>query len=398
MKIVFALLIILFLVFSGYHLTFRSLRMPLFARKFYLTGTEFLFIGLFLGPQFLNLLDPETLTGLEPLSSLLLGWIGLLFGFQFEISKLKRFRSDFFLAAIIEGLLTFIVVFCGVYFTLPFFINIAGPIKIVAVLTLSAAATCTAQTGIALFATDFIAKHQNTVKLLRYISSIDGLVALLVFSLAFCFQPFLFTESSFIRELGQEALVGIVSFTCLLLLYLLFLTQRRDESELTLVVIGMAVFTSGIASVINYSPLIANFFMGFCIVNLSREKERIYNILITVEKPVYLLLLVFLGSVWRLESIWIIFIAGGYCLFRGFGKFIGGYTITRLSNRLKHQPAILGFGLLEQGGLTFAIIFDFQKGFPFENASFIISLALLAIIYNDFLSPHLLGHLLKEDR
>jgi len=49
MKIVFALLIIVFLAFSGYHLTFRSLKLPLFAREFYLTGTEFLFLGLLLG-------------------------------------------------------------------------------------------------------------------------------------------------------------------------------------------------------------------------------------------------------------------------------------------------------------------------------------------------------------
>jgi len=50
MKIIFALLIIVFLAFSGYHLTFRGFKLPLFAREFYLTGTEFLFLGLLLGP------------------------------------------------------------------------------------------------------------------------------------------------------------------------------------------------------------------------------------------------------------------------------------------------------------------------------------------------------------
>ena len=90
MKVTFALLIIIFLAFSGYHLTFRHFRLPLFARIFYLTGTEFLVLGLLLGPQFLNLMDPETQKGLAPLTALLLGWIGLLFGFQFEIKKLRR--------------------------------------------------------------------------------------------------------------------------------------------------------------------------------------------------------------------------------------------------------------------------------------------------------------------
>jgi len=34
MKTVFTLLLILFLAFTGYHLTFRTLRLPLFAKKF----------------------------------------------------------------------------------------------------------------------------------------------------------------------------------------------------------------------------------------------------------------------------------------------------------------------------------------------------------------------------
>ena len=104
MKIFFALLLIIFLAFSGYHLTFRRIELPLFARKFYLTGTEYLFLGLLLGPQFFNLLDSQTLLGLEPLFALLLGWIGLIFGFQFEIVKLRRFPLEFLSAAIIESL------------------------------------------------------------------------------------------------------------------------------------------------------------------------------------------------------------------------------------------------------------------------------------------------------
>jgi len=75
MKLFFAFLLIVFLAFSGYHLTFRGFRLPLFARKFYLTGIEFLFLGFLLGPQFFNLLDSATCRGLEPLSVLLLGLI-----------------------------------------------------------------------------------------------------------------------------------------------------------------------------------------------------------------------------------------------------------------------------------------------------------------------------------
>jgi Kef-type K+ transport system membrane component KefB len=396
MKIFFALLIVIILAFSGYHLTFRSFRLPLFARKFYLTGTEFLFLGLLLGPQFLNVLDEQTCRGLEPLAALLLGWIGLIFGFQFEVVKLKRFLPEFFLAAVSEGILTFIPVFCGVYFALPLFIEITGPIKIVTALAMASAATCTAHAGIALLAPDSVAGRQNTVKLLQYISSIDSLVALLIFSLAFFFRASLFAGPSWVRELGIGFVISVVVCVSLLVLYLLFLSQKRSEQELTLVVIGMTVFISGTASIINYSPLLTNFFMGFCIANLTRDKERIYNILISVEKPVYILLLFFLGGTMQLGSAWIIYAAAGYCLLRGLGKLTGGYIITKAVSKLRHQPAFLGFGMLEQGGLSFAILFDFQKAFPFETTMYVVSMALFAILFNDFLSPFFLKQLLKE--
>jgi hypothetical protein len=396
MKIFFALLLIIFLAFSGYHLTFRRIKLPLFARKFYLTGTEYLFLGLLLGPQFFNLLDSKTLLGLEPLSALLLGWIGLIFGFQFEIVKLRRFPFEFLSAAIIEGLFTFIVVFAGVYVTLPLFLELSDPMRIAGSLTLSAAAACTAQTGLVLIAPDYITRHTKTVNLLRYISSIDGLSALLIFSLAFLYSPAVFAKSSWIWKFTIGALLCL-SFGIGLFLYTLFFAQLREDSELILVVIGTLLLTSGTASILNFSPLLINFFIGFCLVNISKEKERIYNILIRIEKPVYLLLLIFMGGCLRVESAWLIVLAAVYWLYRFLGKFLGGFIITRLSPEMKAYPHHLGFGLLDQGGLPLAILFDFHRGIPSDITTSLISLVLVAIIYNDFLSPHLLIQLLKEE-
>lgn len=396
MKIIFALLMIVFLAFSGYHLTFRSFKLPLFARQFYLTGTEFLFLGLFLGPQFLNLFDGETQKGLAPLTALVLGWIGLLYGFQFEISKLRRFPLEYLAAAHIEGLLTLILVFFGAYFTLPFFLQIPSSLKITVSLTLAAAAACTAQTGLALMAPDSAKRRQDTLMLLRYISSIDGLSALLIFGLAFIFRSHSFSEFSWLWEATRKIAVSLGASIGLFLLFSLFLRKKLPESELILVVIGMAVLTSGTASVLNFSPLLANFFVGFCMVNLSREKERIYSILITVEKPVYLLLLVFLGVSWHVDSAWIVFGAAGYWSWRLCGKLLSGLLITRLIPALRTYPRRLGFGFLDQGGLPLAIFLDFEESFPADVTVQVISLALLAVIYNDVLSPHFLKKLLQE--
>lgn len=392
MKIFFGLLIIIFLAFSGYHLTFRRFRLPLFARLFYLTGTEFLFLGLLLGPQFLNILDRETNKGLEPLSALLLGWIGMLFGFQFEIAKLRRFPFEFLGAAFMEGLITFGWILFGIYGVLSAFSNMPEHIKIVLSVTLAAVGASTGQTGLALLSPNTVARSPGVIKLLTYISSIDGLIALPIFGMVFLFCPQFFKTFSWVGQLkwGLSASLGLV------LLYILFLTRRRKEKELILVVIGMAVLTSGTASVLHFSPLLINFFVGFCLVNLSSEKERIFDILISVEKPAYLLLLVFLGVNWRLDSPWILLMGAGYCLCRLLGKFFGGFAITRLNPEMNHYPPQLGFGLLDMGGLSLAILLDFQQGFPGHITGNAVSVVLTAVICNNFINFSFLDRLLKK--
>lgn len=396
MKIIFTLLLILFIAFSGYHLTFRKLKLPLFAHKLYLTGTEFLLFGLLLGPQFFNILDKNTCDGLEPLSALLLGGIGLLSGFQLELTSLKRFSPIFYIGAVTEAVITFTLVFTVTYIIIILSDSVSAPWQIAVALMFSATAACTAQTGISLFTPETVNAKQETIKVLRLFANIDGIVALILFSTVYIFRPAM--SPSIFKPLGTYAgiLTGIVACIGLLLLYVLLFSQRRDNSQVRLIVIGMIVYTSGVASILNFSPLLVNFFLGFCIVNFTREKERIYNILMAVEKPMYLLLLVFLGATLQLSSLWIAVLSIQYCFFRMLGKAIGGYICRFTNANLKSQPAVLGLGLLEQGGLPFAMLYDFQKGFPYSNTLFISSIVLLAIIYNDLLSPTFLERILNR--
>ena len=397
MKIVFTFLLVILLVFSGYHLSFRNFRIPLFARKFYLTGLEFLFLGLLLGPNFLNILDKETCEGLAPLSALVLGWIGMLFGFQFELAKLKRFPLYFFPAAVLESGVTLVIVFAGVYLALPFIIAVPDDIRTVISLALAGAAACTAQTALSLLALRSSAGHQPMVKFLRYLSSIDGLIAMLVLLPVFVYFPRSRLMSGQTMSIGADTMTAVISGFGLILLFNLFLARRREQSELAMITIGMTVFISGFAMIMNFSPLIANFFIGACMVNVTGEKEKIFNTLVSIEKPVYLLLLVFLGSAWHFDGLWIIPAAAGYCGIRFLGKFVGGAAVSHLCAGIKTYPSNLGLGLIEQGGLALAIVYDFHQAFRSELTGIVVGIALLAIVCNDLLSPSMLERALKKD-
>ncbi|MBL0716437.1 MAG: hypothetical protein JJV89_00160 [Desulfosarcina sp.] len=398
MKIIFAFLLIIFLAFSGYHLSFKNFKLPLFIRTFYLSGTEFLFLGFLIGPRLLNIIDNETVTALEPFTTFLLGWIGFLFGLQFEIKKLKRYPFEFLIGSILEGLITCIIVFAGSYFVLINMNFLEDNLLLPSILMLSAVASCTAPTGLALSTTRLIKKDNNTVKLLQYISSIDGLIALIVFALAFfCRTPF-FPEAALFYDISTNAFLYLSASLGSVILFSILLSIRKDGSELILIAIGMVIFTGGTARVLNFSPLLINFLAGFSLINLTRNEDRLFAVFVSIEKPVYLLLLIFLGVSWNFATIWMLFPAAAYCILRFFGKLSGGYLITRMNSEMQKYPSLLGIGLLCQGGLPLAILFDFQKEFSGYNISMLAGMVLISVIYNDILSTNLLQRLLERDK
>ncbi len=397
MKIFFTLVLVMFLAFSGYHLTFRRLRLPLFAQGFYLTGTEFLFFGLLLGPQFLNVVDPETAThAIEPMGTILLSAVGLIFGLQFEIRALRRFPVEYLTGTIVESLVTFILVFTGSLLVFSRFPDIAGLIPLPASLVLAATAACTAPTGLALMTQNIATRNRETMRLLQYISGMDGVIALIFFGTAFLVRPTFMNELSPVQGFFGGIATSLGTAVTLSLLFTLYFSMYQDESEIILVVLGMVIFTGGIAAMTSFSPLVFGFFTGICLINFSREKTRLSNLLGRVEKPAYLLILIFLGLNWHLDIPDLFLWGAVFCLMRAAGKLAGGYIITRTSPVLRRYPPELGLGLLGTGGLPLAILLDFQKAFPYETTPRIISLILIAVIYNEMASPPLLNRLFRN--
>lgn len=397
MKSVFAFLLVVFLAFSGYHFTFRGFRprLPLFVRQFYLTGTEFLFIGLLLGSDFLNLLDAPTRIGLAPLQAVVLGWIGFLYGFQFEFRKLRHYPLEYAAAAHFQGIFILLGVLGAAMTAMPLFPPGYAAMGLTLSFLMAAAAAPSGQTGLALMAASMKGRHPRRLALLRYISSVDGLGALAMFGLAYVFKP----EGSTAIDGAFQGAMGVLG-ACLgiLLLFLLFLSRRIPEPELILVVAGMVLLASGLSTAAGFSPLLANILVGVCLVNVSRDKERIYRILAPVEKPAYLLLLVFLGAAWRVDDpvVWGIGIL--YGIWRGIGKWLSLLIITRVAPGLRRYPPHLGLGLLGPSGLCMAFLLDFSKRFTGDAAMTVIGAILAALVLSDGISPWLLKMVIREKR
>ena len=189
MKFLIAIVIIALIALVGSRITFLNRRLPIGLRNLLFTGTEYIFIGLLLGSFGLNILDTNTLFKLESILLFGLAWIGFLYGLQFEIRLLKNLPKYYFSITAIQSAVTFLVVGLSIYFLLSFLLDLPENIILLSAIILGATSCCTAQSAIAIVNRNYRIQNRGLLDLMRYISSVDGVFALIFFAIALSIVP-----------------------------------------------------------------------------------------------------------------------------------------------------------------------------------------------------------------
>jgi hypothetical protein len=399
LKVIVGVALLLFIALIGYRRTFVRLRVPVGARLIFLTGTEFIFVGVALGDELVGLLSEEIVRSLTPLFSLGLGVIGLIFGMQLEMGKILRFPVRYLPIAVIQAAFTMLVVFWPSYLILGKLFGHAGEPVLLASLVLAATAACTAQTALALIDREFKLRGSRVMELLRYISSIDAVVGLFVFGFAFCLmhtEPVL----GFSAGLGfQWFVLSLALGTAMGFLMQLLTRVRCSDEELLIFVVGMVVFSGGIALYLKLSPLFINTIMGFLVANLPGPKQRIFNLVVRLEKPFYIVFLILAGAIWHPGSPWALLLAALYLGLRFAGKVSGGYLagrVVRTATDDARPPRRLGLGLISQGGMAIAMVMNYYQLSSVAVTGAVVTAVLIAVIINELAGPSLAQSVLRR--
>lgn len=344
-------LILVLLGLLGSQLAFDPERTPLGPRLLLATGSHFLLLGLLLGPV-LGLLTLEVIGQLEALFALGLGWIGLLFGLQLDRAQLAQFPTSYLLFAVAQALVTF-AIFAGVAILAFEMAGALGTGVQVAILATAATAAVSTPAGIALISGTFQVQGKVT-RLVFYVASLDALVGIVALQVTYAvYHP----STPIVAGMGWGLWLGIAVATGVIFgVIFLWLTRPKPErDELTLFLLGLAVFEAGTALYLGISPLLVCTITGAVIANMSPSRKRVYSILQGWEKPVYVVVLILAGALLGAGS-WIALPLGAaYLLLRGLGKYAGGIAARRLVTTGVALPVTVGFGLIPQGGISLAM-------------------------------------------
>lgn len=387
MHAIYAFGLLVLLAFLGARfITRRKALSPI--NYFFSSGLAYIFLGLALGSSGLNILSPPVLTGLTPLISLGLGWVGFLFGFQLEAKYLRRFSGKYkslsflqFLFIFLLGGLIFSLVLKQLYPSERIFLLYGMGIAFGLLLSVNSPTLLN-------MASSVIPKRGNYYYLARFMVSVSGfwgIAGLAVFS---SFWHFPFFESKIFLK-GSILLLFSSGFPILIgYLFHLLTRKKTSEEQMLVYLLGLVFFVSGASFYFNLLPLYMSMVMGITYSNLTRIHERLYPLLLSTEKPLYITFLILIGSLWevsvdiRLALLVFLMICLrliGYILPMPFFKVILDFPF--------HLPARFGFSFLSSGGIGLAFAVSLKLAFPLPLTDVFFSAALFGILITELLSP-----------
>jgi len=398
MKLLITIVIITVIALIGSRLTFLNRKLPLGFRNIIFTGTEYIFMGVFLGKMGFNLIDPKIVISLLPFLYFGLAWIGFLFGLQFDFKSIKNLPRFFFSISAIQALFTFIIVTPVIFFSFKAFSSLPDNTILIISLALGSASVCSAQSALAIVCNNYRFNNRKLFKLLNYISGIDGIFALAFFSLTFFIFPFSVSTKFDLLDSLEWILLALIIGMVAAFIFIVLSKTKFSQQEFVVFIIGTVLFGGGLAMKTNHSPLLIGFICGLITANFCRHRLRAIEIMIHSEKSIYIIMLVIIGAGWSLKFDFILIITGFYFLSRLLGKLVGVGAATSSFPCGFRVPRTSGLGLLSEGGFAVAIIISFSIFYP-SLSDYLVTVVILSMILNELISPSLiLAHLENPKR
>jgi Kef-type K+ transport system membrane component KefB len=353
------------------------------------SGSIYLLAGFLIGPQLFGLLTEEIIENLNVLVGLVLGWTGFLIGLQAKRQELRRFQESYYLFA-----------------SLNFFLMLSGSVAILFFLQrylypefgwghftlLAIAGAVSSPILIALLRTDYRVRGHG-IHLLQFSAAYDNMLGVIVFGIALIlFNPILSYES-----MALIALIASLIFSTLMA-YLFYTLSKRviNEQQFFLILVGFLLLIVGVALNINISLIFISFVFGLVLTNLPVETNRLYHSIEQAEKPLYYLMLIFVGASIQSVSTHVLYLVLVFIVLRLVLKYLAGYLARMSFISTGRPPKTIGIPHLGMGGLAVAMILDYHVSYLDEYSSSLLLVVALSMIINTMVSPRLYKRALER--
>lgn len=342
--------------------------LSVFFRRWYLvtTGLEYIILGLALGPAVAGVVQEETLRSLSPAMSIGIGSIGLLAGLRLNPRKMAGHleSSHTWVSFWIAGT-TILVMGGATLWALSWATRAQSvatvwpllPLTLLVVATAVVSATTPLQ-----YAVEHYQAKGWVSRCIVYVAEFSEVFGILLFGVALSINH----KSAGLSEYNLDAVHWFVLQVALggLLggLFSIFIGNQEKSDKMLVAVLGIIIFSSGLAYYLKVSPLLINFMVGLVLATTSHFGSQLEEQLEQIEKPFYMVICFLAGLVWRPSwgGGWLLLVVPGYIGLRWMSKWLGG-ELALLAENKAAQVRGLGRGLLAQGGLSVAMVLSYLQ-------------------------------------
>ncbi len=386
-------LMLLLVVFLFGYLATHLFIIRLRKTQYLFIGIEYIIAGILINPsfstklnQFFNikipiLLNPDIIYQIKPGVLLVLGFYGLITGLKFKVNKLSECKKadwllsffEFFFAFLVVGALSFIPLY------MLFFNGYNLPILLSGAYILAIASAITSHS--------FISNITEKLNLVGPLSKLFFNSSYITFNFGIIFYGFLFAIFRFgniqILNFTQIEWVVLSLFfaTIMGLLFFLFLGNEKDENKIYIALIGIVLFSVGVAFLLKLSPIYITFIVGAILTNVSKIGDGILSVFEKINQPISVLIVIFAGIFWVPASIYYFFaVIIIFMLLRFTSKMLAGYFTFAALKGEQSIPKSSGYGLQSTDILLCGMAVEYYFLYPSAIIPFVITAILSSVV------------------
>ncbi len=365
------------------------------------SGTEYIVLGLVLGPHVLGVVDRTILDTFDPLADVALGWLAFVIGLDFGVHGGKRARLSQLVAGPFVALVTGATVAFATWWVVTALTPLAGVDRLL--LVGGTAAACAETTRHAVFwAVERYGAKGPVSDMLGGLAGSDDVVPLLAVAVLFSLRPLgtlpgvLRAGTGLLRVAGTWTVVtlgvGVVLGTVAAVL--IGRDFRRDETWGVL--LGVSLLGIGISARLGLAPISTLFALGLTLAMMSRHRDALRQLVAPTERPVLHPALLLAGAHLAPTSSVLPFLVLFALAARFAAKAIVGVVVQVASPRARAAGPMLGMGLLPCGALAMAVGLSFALRFPGAVGDAVLATAAAATVVGEFLGPAALRSALRQ--
>jgi len=346
--------------------------------------TAFLIVGIIIGPHILDLVTPEIFTASDFFSNLVLGIIAFSLGENFLLDKMRQGMKHVMWISIIAALGAWILVSITLII---YFVYIRLPIY--PALVLGAAASATAPAATVLVVREYRASGFLTELLLKVVAIDDAwclIFAALAIAFANAMRAVVFDMAIVFAGIGE--IFGALILGAILGYLSSFLSRLvKTTEELLILILGLILLNVGLSVALKISVLLSSMTMGLVVINLARENYKFFEVLRSVDAPLYLIFFILSGAHLDFSILYKMGIAGIlYVVFRVVGKVYGAKIGAKISNAPKSARNWLGLALTPQAGVALGIGLVAKATFP-DYGNYIFTIIAATTVVFELVGP-----------